>query len=120
MSALFDLGSKVNVTYSTFAQKLGFSIRLTDIRAHKIDSTMLDIFEMVVATFSITDKANWVKFFKETFLVVNISSTVILGMLFLILNGVDVDFLGRKLRWRTYTTKEAFLTTRRVELVGKK
>ena len=41
-------------------------------------------------------------------------------MLFLILSGADVDFLDRELRWRTYTTKEAFLTTKRVELVGKK
>ena len=41
-------------------------------------------------------------------------------MLFLTLSGVDVDFFGRELRWRTYTTKEALPTTRRVELVGKK
>ena len=41
-------------------------------------------------------------------------------MLFLTLSGADIDFSGRKLRWRTYTTKKALPTTRRVELVGKK
>ena len=41
-------------------------------------------------------------------------------MPFLTLSGVDVDFLGRELRWRTYTTEEALPATRRVELVGKK
>ena len=32
----------------------------------------------------------------------------------------DVDFLGRELWWRTYTTKEALPSTRRDKLVGKK
>ena len=41
-------------------------------------------------------------------------------MPFLTLSGADVDFLGQELRWRTYSTKEALPTTRRVELVGKK
>ena len=36
------------------------------------------------------------------------------------MSGVDVDFLNRELRWRTYTTEEALPTTRYVELVDKK
>ena len=75
---------------------------------------------MVVAAFSVTDKVNRVRFFEETFLVANISPEVFLEMPFLILSGVDVDFLDQDLRWRTYTTEEALPTTRRVELVGKK
>ena len=50
----------------------------------------------------------------------NVSLKVVLGILFLILSSADVDFLGRKLQWRTYTTEEALPTTRRVKLVGKK
>ena len=50
----------------------------------------------------------------------NISPEVVFGMPFLTLSGVDVDFLGCELRWKTYTTEEALPTTRRVELVGKK
>ena len=61
-----------------------------------------------------------VRFFEETFLVANVSPEVVFGMPFLTLTGADVDFLGRELRWRTYTTQEALPTTRRVEQVEKK
>ena len=91
-----------------------------DVGAQKIDGTTLDTYEIVVAAFSVTDKANRVRFFEETFLVANVSPEVVLGMLFLTLSGADVDFSGRELRWKTYTVEEALPTTRRVELVGKK
>ena len=81
---------------------------------------MLDTFEMVVAAFSVTDKANQARFFKEIFLVANISLEVVLRMPFLTLSGADVNFLGRELRWRTYTTKKTLPTTRRIMLMGKK
>ena len=41
-------------------------------------------------------------------------------MSFFPLSGANIDFLDWELRWKTYTTKEALLTTRYVELVGKK
>lgn len=50
----------------------------------------------------------------------NISLEVVFEMIFLILSGVDVDFLKQKLYWRTYITKEALSTTKQVELVDKK
>ena len=75
---------------------------------------------MVVAAFSVENKANRVRFFEETFLVANVSPEVVLGMPFLILSGADIDFSGQELRWRTYTTEEVLPTTRRVKLVGKK
>ena len=53
MLALFDLGSEVNAIYPTFAKELGLSIRPTEIRVQKIDATMFDTYEMVVAAFSI-------------------------------------------------------------------
>ena len=119
MSALFDLGSEVNVVHPAFAKELGLSIRPTDVKAQKIDSTMLETYGMVVVAFSVENKANRVKFFEETFLVANVSLEIVFGMLFFILSGADIDFLGRELRWRTYTTKKAFSTIRRIELVGK-
>ena len=75
---------------------------------------------MMVVAFSVRDKANQVRFFEETFLVANVSPDVVFGILFLTLSGADVNFLGRELRWKTYTTEEALPTTRRIELVGKK
>ena len=120
MSALLDSGSKINTIHPTFARELGVPIRTTDVGAQKIDGTMLDTFRMVVVAFSVTDKANQVRFIEKTFLVANVSPKVVLGMPFLTLSGADVDFSGRELRWRTYTTEEVFPTTKRVELVGKK
>ena len=120
LSSLLDSSSKFNAVHLAFAKELGLSIRPTDVGAQKIDGTMLDIYRMVIAAFLIEDKANWVRFFEETFLIANISPEVVLGMFFLILSGANIDFLERELCWRTYTTKKAFSTTRRVELVGKK
>ena len=81
---------------------------------------MLDTYEIVIAAFSVVDKANRIRFFEETFLVANVSSEVVFGIPFLIWSSADVDFLGQKLWWETYTIKKALPTTRRVELVGKK
>ena len=106
--------------HPSFAKQLGLSIRPTDVRAQKIDGTTLDTYEMVVVAFSVMDKANQVRFFEETFLVANVSPEVVFEMLFLTLSGANIDFSGWELRWRTYTTKKALPTTKRVKLVGKK
>ena len=66
------------------------------------------------------DKANRVRFLEKTFLVANVSPEVVFGMPFLTLSGTDVNFSGQELRWKIYTTEKAFLTIRRVQLVGKK
>ena len=98
MSALLDSGSEVNAIHPTLARELGLSIRPTDIGVQKIDGTLLDTFGMVVAAFSVENKANRIGFFEETFLVANVSPGVVFGMPFLTLNGADVNFLGRELR----------------------
>ena len=103
--ALFNSGSEVNAIYPTFARELGLSIRTTNIGAQKIDGTMLNTFRMVVVAFSMTNKANQVKFFEETFLVANSSLEIVLEMSFLTLSGADVNFSGRELRWKAYTPR---------------
>ena len=55
---------------------------------------MLDTNGMVVAAFSVEDKANRLRFFEETFLIANVSPEVVFGMPFLILSGANIDFLG--------------------------
>ena len=120
MSALFDSGSKVNAIHPTFTKELGLPIRPIDIRAQKIDGTTLHTFGIVVAAFSVTDKANQVRFFEETFLVANISLEIVFEMLFFTLSGSNVNFLGQELRWRIYTTEKTFPTIKYVELVDKK
>ena len=116
----FDSGSEVNAIHPTCARELDLFIRPTDVGTQKIDGTTLDIFGIVVATFSMTNKANRIKFFEKIFLVANINPEVVFEILFLTLNGADVDFLSQKLWWRTYTTKEALPTIRRIKLMGKK
>ena len=92
MSALLNSGSEINAIHPTLARELELPIRPTNVRAQKIDGTMLDTFGMVVTAFPMTNKANQVKFFKKTFLVANISPEVVLGILFLTLSGTDIDF----------------------------
>ena len=75
---------------------------------------------MVVAIFLLTDKANWVRFFVETFLVANVSPEIVLEILFFTLSDANIDFLDRERKWKTYTIYEVFLTTRSIELKGKK
>ena len=120
MQALINSKSEINAIHPFFAKQLGLPIRPIDIGAQKIDGIMLDTHGMMVAAFSVVNKANQVRFFEETFLVANVSPKVVFEMPFLTLSDADVDFLVWKLRWKTYTPKDAFLTTRRIELVGKK
>ena len=120
VSALLDSGSEVNAMYPAFAKRLGLVVRATNVGAQKIDSTTFEIYGMVVATFSVIDQADRVRFFEKTFLVANVSPHVVLGMPFLTLSGADVDYPKRELRWRSYIIEEALPTTKRVKLVRKK
>ena len=97
VQALIDSGSEVNAIHPSFVKQLGLSIRPTDVGAQKIDGTTLDTHGMVVAAFSVEDKANRVRFFEETFLVANISPEVVLGMPFFTLSNADVDFSSQDL-----------------------
>ena len=59
---------------------------------------MLNTYEIVVTAFSVVNKANQVKFFEKTFLMANLSPKVVLGMPFLTLSSINVDFLDQELR----------------------
>ena len=47
---------------------------------------------MIVSTFSILNKDSNERFFKKSFLLVNAKPDVVFGMLFLIMNNIDIDF----------------------------
>ena len=95
--AFFNLDSKVNAVHPVFVKELGLPIRPTDIEVQKIDGIMLDIHKMVVTAFSVKDKANQIRFFEKTFLIANVCLEVVLGILFLIWSGADVNFLEHEL-----------------------
>ena len=93
MLAFFVSGNKVNTIYLIFAKKLCLPIRAIDIEAKKIDGITLDTFGIVVAAFSMMNKANQVRFFEKNFLVTNVNLEIVFGMLFLTLSSTNVVFL---------------------------
>lgn len=77
----------------SFVKKLYFYIQKINVDIQKIDGSRFETFGMVVASFLIYDKNGKFQFFKETFLWADISMDIV---------------------------NESFLTTRQIELVGKK
>ncbi len=75
-----------------FAHQLGFKIQKTNVGAQKIDGTTLETYEMVVSTFSMSDKDSRERFFEESFLLAKVKPDVVLRMPFLTMTNADVDF----------------------------
>ena len=50
----------------------------------------------------------------------NVSPEVVFGMLFFTLSSANVDFLDRKLCWKTYITQKTLLIIICIKVVGKK
>lgn len=101
---LFDSNNEVNNIYLIFTKELRLLIKPIGVRTQEIDGITLDTYRIVVATFLLTNKANQEKFFKEKFLVANVSLKVVFKIFFLTLNSINIDFLHWKLRWGNYTT----------------
>lgn len=80
-----------------YAAKLGLSIWKTSVKAQKIDATALKIYGMVMPRFSIQNSLKRVWFFEKTFLLANINIKIILGMSFLSLSNVKIQFNNQKL-----------------------
>lgn len=75
---------------------------------------------MVIISFLVDDINKKSSFFEKNFLLADISIDIALGILFLTLNNVKVNFNNYELRYRLYTIAQAFSTIKRVELIGKK
>ena len=58
-------------------------MQMINVRAQKINDSVLKTFEMVIADFQIEDKVSRPRFFQEIFLVANTKFEVVLEMLFL-------------------------------------
>ena len=120
IQALINLGSKVNAMTPAYAKQLGFQVQKTDVKAQKIDGSLLPTFGMVIAGFQVEDKLGKARFFQQSFLLPETSMEVMLEMPFLIFSNVDIQFAEKKLIWRSYTAAEVLATTKRVELIDKK
>ena len=120
IQALIDFGSEINAMTPAYDKQLGFRTQRIDIRAQKIDGSLLATYEMVIAVFQVKDKLGRVRFFQEKFLLADTSIKVVLQMPFLTLGNADIQFAEKELIWRFYTAKKALPTTQRVELIDKK
>ena len=117
--ALIDLGSEVNTITPAYVSKLGLQTHHSNVRAQKIDGSILQTFGMVLASFQVKNKLGMTRFFQKTFLLANISVEVVLGLPFLTLSNANIQFAEKKLTWRPYITAEALPTTKQVELINK-
>ena len=75
-----------------YIEKLSFKTQKTNVRAQKIDSSILQTFEMVITNFQVEDKGGRPRFFQETFLMADTKFEVILGMHFLKFSNASVLF----------------------------
>lgn len=75
-----------------YAAQLGLKVKLTNIISQKIDGSTLKIYEIVIAGFSVHNKLGRVWFFKETFLLANISIEMVLEMPLFSLSNANIEF----------------------------
>ena len=76
--------------------ELGLTIQKTSVRAQKINGLPLKTYGMALTRFLVQDSQGKVQFFEKTFLLVNTSMEVVLGILFLSFNNTNVKFAGLK------------------------
>lgn len=88
--ALINSGNKINAIALAYTSKLGFRVHRINIGAQKIDNSILENFSMVLVDFQVENKLGRARFFEEIFLLTNISTEILLGMFFLILNNADI------------------------------
>ena len=53
---------------------------------------------MVISTFSVSDKDDRERFFKESFLLADVKLEIVFGIPFLTMSNVDIDFQARNLQ----------------------
>lgn len=72
--------------------KLGLKTYPINIKAQKIDSFTLKIFEIILNSFWVENKFRKTWFFQKIFLLTNISIKVILKILFLSFSNANIEF----------------------------
>lgn len=73
-----------------FVAKLSLVVQKTDVDAQKIDGLLLVTYGIILADFLVQKKLGKIWFFKETFLLVDISIKVVLEMFFLTFSDANV------------------------------
>lgn len=72
------------------------------------------------ASFQVEDKLKKPGFFKKIFLLTDLNVELVLEMLFLMLSNANIQFIKKKLIWKSYTTTKVLPTTKYIDLINKK
>lgn len=86
----------------------------------RIDSSRLESFGMVIASFSRYNKEGKSQFSKNTSLLADIRIDVAFGITFLTLNNIKINRINHRFQWGLYIIAKAILTIKWVEQIGKK
>ena len=73
-------------------------MRKTNVGVQKINDTTLGTYEMIISTFSMSDKDGRERFFEESFLLANVKPKIVLRMPFLTMSNANVDFQAQNLQ----------------------
>lgn len=65
-----------------------------------------------MASFQVDDKNKMSQCYTEIFLLTNLSIDIILGMFFLTLSNVEINFVNWDFNWRLYIATKALLIMR--------
>lgn len=103
-----------------YAEKLGFMVRLTNIRAQKIDDSTFKIFGIVLASVFYENKLGLSRFLEKTFLLADTSIKIVWDILLLTLYNADILFAEQKLTWRSYKSVKTLLTTKQRQIIYQK
>lgn len=120
VKTFINSGIKINTMTPSFTAKQGLKPRFINVSMPKIDSSLLETYGMTLVVFSVRNSLRRVWFFEKTFLLVDTSMKMVLGMLFLFFSNANIEFteLG-KLFQRSYNIVEALPTTSWVKLINK-
>lgn len=92
VQALLNFYSEINVITPAYVAKLGPKSWCINIGAQKINSFILEIFRIILASFQIENKLQRARFFHEYFFIANINVAIILSIPFLIHSNTNVFF----------------------------
>lgn len=73
-----------------YAEKLELKVWSTNVKAHKIDKFILEIYKMVLASFKVQNKYDTPFYFQGTFFIANISINILLCIIFINFSNIDI------------------------------
>lgn len=74
----------------------------------------------MIASFLVDDINKKFSFFEKIFLLADISIDIVLGMLFLTLSNIKVNFNNQELKYKLYTLAKALSTIKYIDIIRKK